>query len=728
MKTPVVALLLVCAFVSSPATAQTVPAADEERLTVTALRLNAPLRVDGRLDESLYANVPPLTDFVQTEPVSGSPATERTEVWVSFDQDNVYVSVRAFESRPDMMVVNEMRRDSFNILQNEGFGFFFDTFYDGRNGMLFAFTPSGGHMDGQVTNEGTFNGDWNPVWNLAVSRFDGGWTAEAAVPFKSLRYSGQGAQTWGFQARRINRWKNEVSYLTEVPVGSGIAGLTRASRAATLTGIDVPPLRNLDVKPFVISDLTSDLLARPQLRNQLGGDVGLDVKYGLTSSLTADLTYRTDFAQVEADEQQVNLTRFSLFFPEKREFFLENQGIFSFGGAAGRGGVPFLFYSRRIGLDAGRAVPIEGGGRVSGRVGQYAIGLMNVQTDETDGSPATNFSVVRLQRNILRRSQVGAMVTRRSVSSRGPGSNEAFGVDARLAFYQNLTIESYWARTQTDALRGDDDSYRTQLMYNGDRYGVILHRLSVGEDFNPETGFLFRTGFSKYFSQFRFSPRPARIPSVRKFTYQGEVDYYENLSGQVETRKVAGQFGIEFQNSDAFDLTYNDWFEAIVRPFNIAAGIAIPAGGYDFEEMRAAYTLGRQRPISGTVFFEDGSFWNGDRRTFGVSMARMQASSQLSIEPGLSVNRVELPAGSFTSTLATSRVTYTVTPLMFVSGLLQYNSSSNAVSANVRLRWEYQPGSELFVVFNESRDTLAPRFPGLQNRALVVKVNRLFRL
>ena len=726
MKPLPFALLLICALIAAPAAAQT--SIDENRLAVTAVRLAAPLNVDGRLDEALYTTVQPTSAFVQTEPASGSPATERTDVWVSFDQDNIYVSVRAFESRPEMMVANEMRRDSFNILQNEGFGFFFDTFLDRRNGVLFAFTPVGGRMDGQVTNEGTFNMDWNPVWDLAVSQFEGGWTAEAAVPFKSLRYAGQGPQVWGFQARRINRWKNEVSYLTEVPVGSGIGGITRASNAATLTGIEVPPLRNLDIKPFVISDLTSDLVARPQLRNELGGDFGLDVKYGLTSSLTADLTYRTDFAQVEADEQQVNLTRFSLFFPEKREFFLENQGIFSFGGAAGRGGTPFLFYSRRIGLDAGRAVPIEGGGRVSGRVGQYAIGLMNVQADETEGSPATNFSVVRLQRNILRRSQVGAMFTRRSVSSRGPGSNEAFGVDARLAFYQNLSIESYWARTQTDALRGDDDSYRVQLQYNGDRYGVILHRLSVGEDFNPETGFLFRTGFAKYFSQFRFSPRPTRIPSVRKFTYQGEIDYYENLSGRVETREVTGEFGIEFQNIDSLELIYTDWFEGIVAPFNIARGVTIPAGGYNFEETRAAYTLGRQRPVSGTVFFEGGSFWNGNRRTFGASTARVQVSSQLSIEPGLSVNRVELPAGSFTSTLATSRVTYTVTPLMFVSGLLQYNSSSTAVSANVRLRWEYQPGSELFVVFNESRDTTSPRFPGLQNRALVVKVNRLFRL
>ena len=728
MKPVVAASFLLSILLTVPAWAQTAPAAEAERLTVTAVRLAAPLNVDGRLDEAVYASTQPTSDFVQTEPDSGTPASERTDIWVTFDQDNVYVSVRAFESRPDLMVANEMRRDSFNILQNEGFGVFFDTFLDRRNGVLFAFTPVGGRLDGQVTNEGTFTSDWNPVWDLAVGEFEGGWTAEAAIPFKSLRYGGEGAQRWGFQARRINRWKNEVSYLTEVPVGSGIAGLTRASRAATLAGIEVPPLRNVDVKPFVISDLSTDRLATPRVNNDLGGDFGIDAKVGLTSGLTADLTYRTDFAQVEADEQQVNLTRFNLFFPEKREFFLENQGIFSFGGAAGRGNVPSLFYSRRIGLEAGQQVPIEGGGRVSGRVGQFAIGLMNVQTDGIDEAPGTNFSVARIQRNILRRSSIGAMFTRRSLSTRGPGANDAFGVDARLAFFQNLTMETYWARTRTEGLPdGDDDSYRFQFNYNGDRYGFIAHRVVVDENFNPETGFLFRSGFAKYFTQARFSPRPARIEAVRKFTFQGEIDYIEHVSGRLETRELTGLFGIEFQNSDEFQLTLTDWYEGLVEPFRIG-GVTIPAGAYDFREGRVSFSLGQQRPVSGTLFVERGSFWNGDRTTFGASGARAQISSQLSIEPGLSINRVELAGGSFTSTLATSRVTYTVTPLMFVSGLLQYNSSSNAVSANVRLRWEYQPGSELFVVFNESRDTLAPRFPGLQNRALVVKINRLFRL
>jgi hypothetical protein len=301
------------------------------RVTVRAVRVPS-LRVDGRLEESLYSATPPMSDFVQLEPRAGTPATERTDVWVAFDGDNVYVTVRAWESEPDRMIVNETRRDNLNILQNENFAFVLDTYYDRRNGIVFNVNPLGGRMDGQVTNEADYNGDWNPVWNLAVGRFDGGWTVEAALPFKSLRYVPGPDQVWGFNARRINRWKNETSFLSRVPDGTGLQGLFKVSRAAALVGIEVPTgTRNLEIKPYAIGDVTTETV-RPPAGTDLGGNAGVDLKYGVTASLTADATYRTDFAQVEADEEQVNLTRFNLYFPEKREFFLENQGLFQFGG------------------------------------------------------------------------------------------------------------------------------------------------------------------------------------------------------------------------------------------------------------------------------------------------------------------------------------------------------------------------------------------------------------
>ena len=330
-----------------PVPPETISRDEQGRATVRAVRLSEPLRLDGRLDEPVYRAVRPISDFTQTEPVEGVPATQATEVWVMFDERAVYVSFRCHESHPDRMVLNEMRRDSFNLIQNDGVSFMLDTYYDRRNGVSFIVTPLGGRMDGQITNERAYNADWNPIWDLATGRFEGGWVVETAIPFKSLRYRPGREQVWGFQVNRRNRWKNEISFLTSIPNSLGQRGIFQISMAATLVGIEAPSgSRNLEIKPYAIGELTTDLSAAPGVTNEPDGDVGVDAKYGVTQNLTADFTYNTDFAQVEADEQQVNLTRFSVFFPEKREFFLENLGTFQFaftglgaGGGGGGGGV-----------------------------------------------------------------------------------------------------------------------------------------------------------------------------------------------------------------------------------------------------------------------------------------------------------------------------------------------------------------------------------------------------
>jgi hypothetical protein len=709
------------------------------RVTIRAVGLTAPLRIDGRLDEALYAGVPPMSDFLQMEPQHGSAATEKTDVWLAFDQEYVYVSFRCWETRPDRLIANEMRRDHSTVWNGDDqVSFMLDTFYDRRNSVEFTINAIGGRTDGQISNERQYLGDWNPVWEVQVGRFEGGWTAEAALPFKSLRYRPGRTQVWGFNAMRTNRWKNELSFLVRLPAGRGQQALHMASLAATVVGMEAPSgSKNLEVKPYAISDLTSDLTASPKISNDLNGDVGVDVKYGITQNVTGDFTYRTDFAQVEVDEQQVNLTRFNLFFPEKREFFLENQGTFAFGGAVtsgqmalgGTSDTPILFYSRRIGLNEERVVPIQAGGRLTGRLGQFSLGVLNIQTDEepTSGARGTNFSVVRVKRDFLRRSSLGMLYTRRSVGQIGAGTNEAYGVDGAFAFFDNLAINTYWARTRTDDLHGDDTSYRAHVDYAGDLYGLQLERLVVGEHFNPEVGFLRRDDMRKSFGQFRFSPRPRSLTSVRKFSWIGSVAHIENGAGRLEARDLNGEFAIEFQNSDRFSVGYGDQYEFLPQPFSIASGVTVPVGGYDFAAVRAGFNLGQQRRVSGNFSVEHGTFYSGQKTAIGVSRGRTNITPQLSVEPSLSVNWVDLAEGAFTTHLVASRVTYTMTPRMFVSALVQYHSGINAVTANVRLRWEYRPGSELFVVINEQRDTLVPRFPALVNRAVIVKINRLFQ-
>jgi len=714
------------------------------RVTMRAIRLDEPIRLDGQLDERVYQTIAPVTDFIQQEPNEGAPATEQTEVWVMFDSETVYIAARCWDSQPDQTVANEMRRDSYGMYGNDTFAVMLDTFYDRRNGFNFMTNALGGLFDQTITNERSTNLDWNTVWDVQTSRFEQGWTLEMAIPFKSLRYRTDASQYWGINFQRRVAWKNETSFLTPIPAALRSSGSLQFSSAATLVDLEVPAsATRFEVKPYAIADLATDLGATPRVLNQPGGTAGFDVKYGVTQGLTADFTYNTDFAQVEVDEQQINLTRFSLFFPEKREFFLEGQGIFNFGagyeydpitsyftGALFSGAAPVLFFSRRIGLDAGRTVPIRAGGRLTGKAGPYSIGVLDVQTGEEAiaGSRPTNFSVVRVRRDVLRRSAIGGILTSRSVSTTAQGASYTYGVDGVFSFYDNLSFNTYLARTETPGLHGDDVSYQTELDYSGDLWSLKLERLGVGANFNPEIGFLRRDDFRRTFAEFRYSPRPQSLRSVRRFLVQPSLDYITDGAGRLETRLQQLLLGAEFENGDRLFGGVTDNFEFLKRPFQIAEGVSIPIGGYSFVNTRVVYALGEQRSITGAITFDRGGFFDGEKVSVGYNRPRVNLGAQLTVEPSLSFNWITLPDATFTSGLISTRVTYTVTPRMFVSALLQFNSSNDSLGTNVRFRWEYQPGSELFVVYTDERDTLTPSFPTLENRAFVIKLTRLFRL
>ena len=726
------------------------------RTTVRAIRLAEGIRLDGELDEEVYLTVPAITGFIQQVPDEGAPATEKTEAWVMFDDTNVYVGARLHDSAPESeWIANEMRRDTDQLRQNDTFTAFFDTFYDRRNGFNFYTNPLGARSDAQFTNEGNPNNDWNPVWDVRVGRFDGGWTVEMEIPFKTLRYRSGSPQLWGIQLRRAIRRKNEWVYLTRLPIsaggGSGSAGIFRISAAATLTGMAPPPsTRTIEIKPYGIGGVTTDVNAGTE--NKSDGDFGLDAKYGITRNLTADLTYNPDFAQVEVDEQQVNLTRFNLFFPEKREFFLEGRGIFDFarggvggsfrrsaglsGGRSSRfdsGVVPTLFYSRRIGLEGSTIVPIYGGGRVTGKMGEFDVGALSIQTEDSlqAGTDSTNFTVLRVKRDILRRSSVGGIFTNRSVSLEGPGGSQAYGVDGTFAFFDNVSVLGYYAKTQTPENTEEDNSYQGKFEYGGDRYGFTTDYLVVEDNFIPEVGFLMRDNFKRTNVSARFSPRPQSLGLVRQFTFLGDIDYYITADqGYLETRTRSFDFRTEFENSDRLDVSLANNFERLDLPFPIG-GVMLPVGEHSFTNTTIGYTLGAQRYASGSVAYTTGAFWSGDIQTLAFSRGRVNVLDQFSIEPFVSLNWVDLPEGEFNTTLVSSRFNYAFTPRMFFGGLVQYNSSDDVISANLRLRWEYSPGSELFVVYTEERDTetLMPnRYSELRNRGFVIKFNRLFRM
>jgi hypothetical protein len=390
---------------------------------------------------------------------------------------------------------------------------------------------------------------------------------------------------------------------------------------------------------------------------------------------------------------------------------------------------PILFFSRRIGLQGGQEVPIVGGARITGRAGPYAIGLLNIQAGDNPGVGAaeTNFSVVRLRRDILKRSTVGVIATHRAPIVTG-GTGNTFGADASFAFFENLLARGYYARTDRRRASNDDAaSYRAEVDYAADRYGATIEHLYVGRDFDPDTGFLRREDFRRTYGQLRFSPRPTRrFRAVRKFSYEASADYITTPQGALESRELQGTFRAELQTSDVFTAEYSRNFEWLPFFFEISRGVRIPPGSYHFQDLRAQYQIGAQRPISGTLTLARGSFYDGAKTELGYR-GRVELSYRFYLEPGLTFNIVDLGAGEFTQRLVSSRATFTVNPRMFVSALVQYNSSTNALGGNYRFRWEYRPGSDLFVVFSDGRDTTGRGYPGLLNRTFVIKATKLFR-
>ncbi|HUE87890.1 MAG TPA: DUF5916 domain-containing protein [Vicinamibacterales bacterium] len=711
----------------------------EGRVTLRALPLASAFTLDGRLDEEFYQTVMPVSDFVQQEPEEGGLATEKTEAWVFFDDDHLYVAARLWESAPERRVMSDMRRDSFNLYNNDHFAVMIDTFYDRRNGYTFYANAQGGMSDALITNESP-NNNWNGLWDVRASTFEQGWTIEFRIPFRSVRFK-EGGTVWGINLRRMVRWRNEVSFLTPIPASYNRRGLVMTSFAGSLVGLRTPAnLRNIDVKPYLLGSALTDHTAVPPFSNRGDAQFGVDARWAITQEFVADLTYNTDFAQVEDDEQQVNLTRFSLFFPEKREFFLEGQEVFTFGGANTRGGgggggggggfgpnnTPILFFSRRIGLAAGTAVPIVAGGRLLGRTGPYQIGAIAMRTDSvTDyGVPATEFSVFRMNRDVLRRSRIGVLATRRAPQS--GSDNHAFGADAEFNLTDTVSINAYLANTDTPGRNGDDTSYRARYQWNADRYGLQLEHLFVGEDFNPEAGFLRRQAFRRNYAQARFSPRPRAWDAVRKLTYEVSLDYTTDPGGALETREAQAQFRMELESGDQWNLEHTRSFEGLTKGFEVATGILIPSGAYSFEQTRTSYNFGPQRPISGWLNLSHGTFFGG-HLTEVSWRGRAELTSRFYVEPNISWNRFDGFWGEGTTQLVSSRITYTLSPRMFAGALVQYQSNGSSVSTNVRFRWEYLPGSELFVVYSDGRSTLTRGFPTLQNRSFVVKATRLFR-
>ncbi len=718
----------------APVAPATIARDDKRRATVRAVRISAPLKLDGRLEEEFYQTITPVGDFIQQTPVPNAPATEKTDVWILYDDTNLYISMMLHETEPGRRIGNEMRRDAQGLTNDDNIMLVLDTFYDRRNAFNFQVSSTGGMRD-QLITDTLANGSWNTIWRVKVADAEGGQSFEMAIPFKSLRYPGSGPQVWGFNARRTTKWKNELSYLNPNPVAYGPQGINILATAATLVGVETPArTMNLELKPYGLASVTTDRTAAVPFDNDAKVNGGFDFKYGLTRGLTTDFTVNTDFAQVEEDVQQVNLTRFSLFFPEKRDFFLEGLGNFGFAGQGtgsqsdGASDVPTLFFSRRIGLSNGQVIPVRAGGRMTGRARGFEMGFLNIQTAEKlgAGAPSTNFTAGRVRRQILRRSNIGVITTLRDPDATGD-RNVAVGADANLRFYQNIESNFYYAQTSTTGREGDDNSYRARFAYVPDRYGFDVEHLKVGSNFNPEVGFVRRADMRTTSLQARYSPRFRGRKHLRRMSWVANYDHITNSeASRLENRNVQGDYTIEFHNSDSVTMTYVNQHELLPANFRISPGVIVPGGEYDYQTVRASYTLGNQRWVSGTVSGSTGQLYGGTRTTASYN-GRLSFSSHFVMEPSISINKVELPYGDFSANLLSTRIIFTPGQRTQLASLLQWNQTADTLTSSVRLRWEYTPGSELFVVFTDGRNTPESLAPGLLNRSFAVKLTRLLR-
>ena len=726
-----------------PLTEADLDAIRAERI-VAAVRISGGITLDGRLDESAWKTAQPATDFLQRVPRTGEPATERTEVRFLYDDDTLYVGVTAFDSEPSRQVVKELKED-FDLNGTDMVQLVLDSLHDRRSGFALTVNPAGARRDSQFSQNSQSNQDWDGVWDAKVSKAEDAWFIEYAIPFRTLRFTNAPSQEWGLQvARRIPR-RNEEGVWSPIPVRFQV---NRLDLAGTLRGLNnLRQGRNLKVKPYILAQSTEarvngvmttvDSLGRLKDYN-----AGFDVKYSLTPSLTLDTTFRTDFAQVEADQQQVNLTRFNLFFPEKRDFFLENAGIFGFGGpqqnsqgGGGGGGnnnnnnnnnnqanlVPF--FSRRIGLSpAGTPVPIIGGGRVTGQVKGYDVGVIAMKTEQSGTTPSNGYLVGRVRRNFLGNSFVGALATSRDSTVDGD-YNRVYGTDLHLQFFQKLDFDSYILRSDTPLKSGRNQARRLQTAWRDDELNAALEYNAVQPNFTPEVGFVRRSNMSQYSGDFTWMPRLEGSDTIRNLTFGTSVDYFKaGSTGDIETRVREAKAGIQFENNGSTNLTITDTFDRLVKPFDIRTDLSIPVGDYSYRSYRADVNAGNSRRILGGGNYTWGEFWSGHSKAFGGNVG-MRLNYHWSLDVNYSRNQVTLPNGEFSTDLVGTRFLYAFTSRAFVNAFFQYNTDTKQVSSNIRFNITHHPLSDLYVVYNDTRDTARGELAG---RAVMIKLTNLF--
>lgn len=705
---------------------------DSSEYQINALKISQPISVDGRLNEAFWQQAHSIKDLTQLEPNEGAPATEPTEIRVLYDDQYLYFGVVCFDSEPDKIVANEMRRDG-KLENDDYFEVFIDASHDHRNAFYFAINPLGARRDALIRDDGSnINWDWDGIWITKVKRTEQGWSAEIAIPLYTLRFKKSKNQTWGINFGRHIARKREESYWSPILRDYGWFGKYKVSYCGHLQGLENLNQGNrIQLMPYLIGGSIQEEEEASLTRS---GDLGLDLKYRLTSNLTADITINTDFAQVEADQEQFNMTRFSLFFPEKRGFFLEGADIFR----AGERYRPYeppstlFFFSRTIGLsEDGREIPVIGGIRITGKTGSYDLGILNVLTNSTsyeeDGEQVniekTSYSVIRVKRDFLEKSTVGLMVlSKDSLDSSYYNRGAAF--DFNLALGKSFKMGGFAGKTFTPDLKGKDWAASLDFIWESDFFTADVSYADVGENFNSELGFVPRTDIRKIRANLGINPRP-NILNIRQMFFFNNFAYIENHSGQLESRNMlSGIFNL-FQNGSNLVFGYGQNYEYLSEDFEIREDVFIPTGAHRFNSFFGWFESDKSKNIAFRTETNLGHFYSG-------SLYRVSTKGFLKLFKNLNLefiydrNQFDLPVagGKFTTNIVAARVIYSFTPDLYAKAYLQWNDDENLSISNFLFRWIYKPGANIYFIYNETRKLGSEGY--IQDRVIMLKVSFLF--
>lgn len=697
---------------------------------IRAERVRERLAVDGWLDEPAWERARPVGDFYERETDEGLPSTESTIVRVLYDDENLYFGFYCTvgEHRIEGHEVPHARRDAEssrprtmfrdeNIGSDDAVAIMLDAYNDQRSAVFLATNANGIVFDMSQNGQGpeTRNLDWDAVWESRGQLVPGGWTAEVRVPFKSLRFRpappGQPV-VFGIGFKRNIPQKTEEVYW---PFVSNDSTWYRPAELGKLRGLEgIRPGRNVEVRPYGLGSVSGG----GEWEGERGrADGGLDVKWGVTPGLTADFTWNTDFAQEEVDDLQINFSRFSLRFPEKRQIFLEGQRNFAFGERRDAD----IVFTRRIGLsDDGHAVPILGGGRLSGRQGAYTLGLLGMATGAADSAPGERFTVARVRRDLFSRSSIGAVFTDRS---RDGAFNQVAGLDANLHFRDAWAFEGVLARVFEEADQASTGLASGRLTYDDDRFGGTVKFIEIGENFQPGIGFVRRTGIRKSFLSGRVSPRPD-LPWLRQVHVSANLNNTRNLEDVLETRRASLRGRAALESGDELSVEVTDQYEFTTADYSIGA-VLIPAGEYPFRRYQFALNTYRRRYASVRASYEFGGFWGGTRDIWSLG-GNYRINRNFGLRGNYAYNRLRLPLGDLDTHLISTRLRLAFRNDLVLLGLFQYNDATGDLASNVRFNWIPKPGTDFFLVYTELDEWSEVFF--VRNRSLSVKLNYLFRL